>query len=736
MTSRLTASLSYGRLFLFVVTGLVAAFLVGALVGCTVSFSGRSGGNERCGDGILNPEEGCDDGNETPGDGCSAGCSVEPGWECDGEPSTCTTQCGDGLAVGTEACDATDFRGMTCQNLGLGDGQLGCTDGCQLNVQGCDIQAECGNGVVEYPEECDGDDLGEQTCEALGFAGGSLSCSADCLLDTTDCEVLTVCGDGIAEGAEECDTNDLRGYTCEALDLGGGALRCSDECVFDSSECELSASCGNGTIEYPEVCDGDNLGGESCSDFGFYSGTLSCSQDCSEFDTAGCSGVCGDGQANGPEVCDGDDFNGESCETQGFYSGTLSCSADCSSLNTSSCSGSCGDGTLNGLEVCDGDNLDFMSCEDLGYYGGVLNCDADCSGYDVTQCLEGPPILISEISMSNPDWVELYNTSTTISVDLEDWQIDYWGFDPSGAQVSDSLVFPAYTLGPGDRVIIEDTNPPLSQPPEVTPDKIKFYQNNFMWMYLPGAVALFMDDGTALDYVRWIDDTFSPPTGVAWSDTPDPLTSSHNDAYTISRKQDTTETDTADDFCVAPATPGAANASCETLDPPSTLLITELDLGIPDRVEIYNPTSSTIDLDGWALTWSFDGNGGSTGYAVLPSFLLHPGEYVELIDDGTHYAHVDFEDRIHIANCNWNENEGGSYTLHEPKGWAGVDFARWGGNTSSPAPQDSWSDSPQPVALPTNGTVIGRETLTDTDTAGDWCELVTDTLGGPNANCQ
>lgn len=42
-----------------------------------------------CGDGLLRAPESCDDGNTTPGNGCSATCTVEPGFSCSGEPSTC-----------------------------------------------------------------------------------------------------------------------------------------------------------------------------------------------------------------------------------------------------------------------------------------------------------------------------------------------------------------------------------------------------------------------------------------------------------------------------------------------------------------------------------------------------------------------------------------------------------------------------------------------------------------------
>lgn len=43
----------------------------------------------QCGDGVVGGSETCDDGNMTAGDGCSATCTVESGFICAGNPSTC-----------------------------------------------------------------------------------------------------------------------------------------------------------------------------------------------------------------------------------------------------------------------------------------------------------------------------------------------------------------------------------------------------------------------------------------------------------------------------------------------------------------------------------------------------------------------------------------------------------------------------------------------------------------------
>jgi cysteine-rich repeat protein len=82
-----------------------------------------------CGDGILHRGEDCDDGNTTSGDGCSGVCSVEPGFDCSGEPSLCLSECGDGALASDEDCD---------------DGNTASGDGCSASCQ--DETTDSGSG--------------------------------------------------------------------------------------------------------------------------------------------------------------------------------------------------------------------------------------------------------------------------------------------------------------------------------------------------------------------------------------------------------------------------------------------------------------------------------------------------------------------------------------------------------------------------------------------------------------
>jgi cysteine-rich repeat protein len=63
--------------------------------------------------------EACDDGNKKSADGCSASCKVEHGYSCNSaQPSVCLSSCGDGVLASDEACDD--------KNAATGDGCAGC----------------------------------------------------------------------------------------------------------------------------------------------------------------------------------------------------------------------------------------------------------------------------------------------------------------------------------------------------------------------------------------------------------------------------------------------------------------------------------------------------------------------------------------------------------------------------------------------------------------------------------
>lgn len=147
----------------------------------------------------------------------------------------------------------------------------------------------CGNGAVDFAEQCDGADLFGFSCEALGLGEGELSCSDVCLFDTSDCVgALPDCGDGLVQPGEQCDQANLQGLNCEALGLGDGVLACSLDCTFDTSGCGTGSSCGDGVVSPGEQCDGLDLQGFTCAALGLGGGDLGCVAGLCVFDTSGC----------------------------------------------------------------------------------------------------------------------------------------------------------------------------------------------------------------------------------------------------------------------------------------------------------------------------------------------------------------------------------------------------------------------------------------------------------------
>jgi hypothetical protein len=529
------------------------------------------------------------------------------------------------------------------------------------------------------------------------------------------------CGDTTVRVGEVCDGSDLADTRCTDLGFYGGDLACDPDCEgFDTSGCV--GSCGDGLINGSELCDSADVSGESCEDQGYYAGQLLCNSSCDGYDFAACGGTCGDSQVNGVENCDGADFGTDSCGARGFHSGTLTCASNCLDIDESGCSGFCGDGEINGAEVCDGADLDGFTCTN----GAVARCVPDCSEI----LCNHTTVLIVEIGTGNPDWVELLNVSGG-PVNLQDWAVQWHGLN-QGTPESGLFVLPDYPLPGGARVVVYDQYGGGGEPPTVSAGEIQFH-SNIPWTDTPGSVLLTDDASAPVDFVRWGGTDFEPPAGMAWSDGPEYLQSFDDDNRTLTRNPESVDTDSMGDFCVTAASWGAANEACPVIPPPGTLLITEIDTGQPiDRIELYNNSNATVDLADFLIVWD-TGWGDET---PLPTFTLAAGDYVAIIDDCPAACPTVDNAGIHVENINWGSDEAGFCALVEPLSGAGVDFVRWGGHGRDAFAPDLWSDgSGMPAAMP-DGTVIGRSSLTDTDSGDDWCVVQTATFGAVNSACQ
>ncbi|MCC6622323.1 MAG: DUF4215 domain-containing protein [Deltaproteobacteria bacterium] len=341
---------------------------------CTDVPGATSSCSPTCGDGLVRSPEVCDDGKEcadgTPcsadaecvgqsgdqlcqargADGCTSACALETGWVCPVQGGNCTAICGDGLRLGTEACDDDD-----------NDDGDGCDSGCKIEtgwscsgtlggLSGC--TPICGDGLVRLPETCD---------DGKHCPDGITSCTSDAM-----------CG-GVAG-------------SCAVRALDGCTDTCAREdgwtCPIQGGACQ--ANCGDGDLLGIEECDdGGNANGDGCD-----SGCMEePGWDCTDTDDSVCATVCGDGIIRGTETCD----DGKQCtdgslcddtaDCVGVPGGDATCAVrasdgcgltclvedgwTCPNLagNGGECVETCGDGKVRGIETCDdGDTAPLDGC--------------------------------------------------------------------------------------------------------------------------------------------------------------------------------------------------------------------------------------------------------------------------------------------------------------------------------------------------------------------------------------
>jgi hypothetical protein len=280
--------------------------------------------------------------------------------------------------------------------------------------------------------------------------------------------------------------------------------------------------------------------------------------------------------------------------------------------------------------------------------------------------------------------------------------------------------------------VLEESGTVSADPPTVSAGLIVF-NINMLWGSGGGAVALWNAASAPMDYVRFSSPLYAPalPSGFSWQDLPAPLVSSGITETTVglSRRPEGTDADSAGDFCVAEATKGQANTSpCLTPLPVGTLLLSEVLPLAPEEIELYNPGPAAVELQDWRLKT------GATTTRRLPAFTLGAGEYVAVATDAVD-PEAPYADGLglHIGSLPISGTSG-NLSLLEPVAHSGVDFLRWGYNTSKPPPPAAWEDTPAHLPSVAVGEVLARGTLPDTDTAGDFC-IQAPSLGLPNAAC-
>lgn len=215
-------------------------------------------------------------------------------------------------------------------------------------------------------------------------------------------------------------------------------------------------------------------------------------------------------------------------------------------------------------------------------------------GVDETPTAEGVVVIFTEV-MANPEgvsdaegeWIELYNPSTE-DIDVSAWTVT----DASG----ESITLTDNTIAAKGYLVLGNNNANSSNG-GVSVDIV--YDAGFTLGNDQETLILANADGAEVDSISYT----SAPKGASLSLDPS--------------RYDVNENDRSDSFCATRfseldsgdfATPGRLNDVCFVVADPGDLIITEImanplavddDLG--EFIEIYNPSSATIKLDGWVI---------------------------------------------------------------------------------------------------------------------------------------
>lgn len=172
------------------------------------------------------------------------------------------------------------------------------------------------------------------------------------------------------------------------------------------------------------------------------------------------------------------------------------------------------------------------------------------------RCLEPMAIdlVISEVMPGRPDWIEIYNPGSE-TVDLREVYVSYTA-PYYGGSVGDFQL--AGYLEPGEFAVLSER--PLDS---IEGEILTGRENIALSPEGDGSVALRDRWGFGIDFVMWGEPAGTPLWPSRWTglgaEVHDP-----NDSISLQRHpHDSADTDTRDDWCWAPPSPGTPNPPCE-----------------------------------------------------------------------------------------------------------------------------------------------------------------------------
>jgi lamin tail-like protein/flagellar hook capping protein FlgD/immune inhibitor InhA-like protein len=159
------------------------------------------------------------------------------------------------------------------------------------------------------------------------------------------------------------------------------------------------------------------------------------------------------------------------------------------------------------------------------------------------------------------------------------------------------------------------------------------------------------------------------------------------------------------------------------------VVISELDLGSQDAIELYNASSAAVDMTGWQIQVyvNDDTQQQVARIYVFSSFTLNPGDAVAVYergDEGNNGSyHLYAGTNPQAFNASWDASVDGACVLRDAN-LQPVDFVKW----RDPQNNDNTTPVPAGTAFtgilyppPSNSKHLARDISgTDTDAASDW----------------
>lgn len=161
--------------------------------------------------------------------------SCQTGYEDPNGDGVCTPECGDGLLVAGEPCDANPSN-PGCKFCKVTTGYV-CT--------AFDVCApKCGDGLIITPETCDDKNISPlDGCSATCTVEDGYACSGN------PSKCTPICGDAKIKGAEKCDVGDYLGCLKDCSGPAPGYLCKTVDSVI------TCGYCGDGKLDQAEKCD-------------------------------------------------------------------------------------------------------------------------------------------------------------------------------------------------------------------------------------------------------------------------------------------------------------------------------------------------------------------------------------------------------------------------------------------------------------------------------------------------